>query len=484
MEICFLNRVINLSGVTFDSCEVVAGGLFVAIKGTKSDGHNFIDSAIEKGATTIICQWLPKVLHDGVEYIEVEHSDKALAQVASLFYGEPSKKIKLVGITGTNGKTTTATLLYDLFRKLGFGVGLISTVIYKINDTEIASSHTTPDAVKLNKLLSEMVAQGCSYCFMEVSSHSVCQHRIESLEFTGALFTNITHDHLDYHHTFAHYIAAKKGLFDALPKGAFALYNGDDRNGKVMIQNSAATAKSFGLKMMADYRCKVIESMFGGMQLMIDSKEVWVRFIGGFNAYNLLGVYATAVELGVDKEQVLCQISLLESVVGRFDYQISPQGVVAIVDYAHTPDALENVLSTIDGIRRPSQRIITVVGCGGDRDATKRPIMAKIAVEASDIAILTSDNPRFEEPNAILEDMLKGVAGEASYAGKYIVITDRAQAIATAVMMAKKSDAEAIKKGLYGDIILIAGKGHENYQDSQGVKVHFDDKEVVNSHLI
>ncbi len=484
MEICFLDKTIDITGVAFDSREVVPGGLFAAIKGTLSDGHNFIDSAIEKGATTIICEHLPTVLNNAVEYIEVEYSDKALAQVASKFYGEPSKHLKLVGVTGTNGKTTTATLLYDLFRRLGFGVGLISTVIYKINDKEIASSHTTPDSVKINQLLSEMVAEGCSYCFMEVSSHSVCQNRIESLQFAGALFTNITHDHLDYHHTFAHYIAAKKGLFDALPKDAFALYNGDDRNGKVMIQNCAAKGKSFGVKTMADYRCKIVESMFGGMQLSIDSKEVWVKFIGRFNAYNLLGIYATAVELGVDKDEVLRQLSLLDSVVGRFDYQISKDGVIAIVDYAHTPDALENVLSTIEEIRRPSQKIITVVGCGGDRDATKRPIMAKIAVENSDITILTSDNPRFEEPNAILADMEKGLSDIGNNSGRHITITDRAQAIATAAMMANKSDAEKLKKGIYGDIILIAGKGHENYQDSKGMKSHFDDKEEINRHLI
>ncbi len=483
MEICFLDNKFTAAGVAFDSREVVSGGLFVAVRGTQVDGHSYINTAIERGATTIICEELPQEKVSGVNYIVVEHSEKVLAQVASSYYGEPSTKLKLVGVTGTNGKTTTATLLYDLFRGLGYKVGLISTVIYKIDDTEIASSHTTPDSVKLNQLLSQMVDAGCSYCFMEVSSHSIAQSRIEGLTFAGGLFTNITHDHLDYHKTFPEYIKAKKGFFDMLPKAAFALYNGDDRNGSVMVQNCVARTKSFGVRTLSDYRCKIVEEMFGGMQLSIDSREVWVRFIGKFNAYNLLGVYAAALELGVERDDALRQLSLLESVVGRFDYRISVDGVISIVDYAHTPDALENVLTTIEEIRQPSQRIITVVGCGGNRDATKRPIMAQIAAQHSDLAILTSDNPRFEEPTAILADMEKGVTGVGAYAGKYLVVTERGQAIATSAIMAKRSTAEKIAKGVYGDIILIAGKGHENYQDACGVKSHFDDREEIDKHL-
>lgn len=481
MKIKFLNKNIELTKVAFDSREVVKGSLFAAVKGTATDGHNFIDKAIENGATTIVCEVAPQNRVQGVEYIEVEHSDKALAQIASLFYGEPSKKLKLVGVTGTNGKTTTATLLYDLFTRMGHKVGLISTVVYKIMDDQFAASHTTPDSVRLNELLSLMVERGCTYCFMEVSSHSICQNRIESLHFTGGIFTNITHDHLDYHGTFAEYIKAKKRFFDGLPKGAFALYNGDDKNGRIMVQNCNASVKSFALTTGADYKCKIIESLMGSMLLRIDNKEVWVKFIGGFNAYNLLGVYAAAIELGADKEQVLTDMSLLTSVAGRFDYVISENGITAIIDYAHTPDALENVLKTIEEVRTPNQRVITVVGCGGNRDKTKRPEMALIAAQMSDFTILTSDNPRNESPEEILNDMVGGLKNSPSnFAGKYLVITDRREAIGAAVVMAHGSSPEKIARGEMGDIILIAGKGHETYQEIKGVRSHFDDKEQIN----
>ena len=393
-----------------------------------------------------------------------------MAEIAKVFYGDPTKKLKMVGITGTNGKTTVATLLYDLFSKLGFKVGLISTVVYKIADKEIPSTHTTPDVIRLNKMLSEMVEIGCEYCFMEVSSHSVVQKRVWGLNFEGAVFTNITHDHLDYHKTFRNYIEAKQGLFDNLKKGSFALYNGDDKNGTVMVQNSKAVKSSFALASLADFKCNVLESYFEGTLLEIDGAEVWVRLIGDFNAYNILSIYAVGRLLGVDKDTLLTNISLLTTVAGRFDYVTSPDGVTAIVDYAHTPDALDNVISTIRGIKSESQKVICVVGCGGDRDKTKRPEMARIAVENSDFVILTSDNPRTESPDAILADMIEGVKDKVELCSKYITISDRREAIKMANIMAKKESK---------DIILIAGKGHETYQDVLGVKSHFSDKEEI-----
>ncbi|MEG1934921.1 MAG: UDP-N-acetylmuramoyl-L-alanyl-D-glutamate--2,6-diaminopimelate ligase, partial [Rikenellaceae bacterium] len=481
MEITYLNNAIELTKVVFDSREVVSGSLFVAVKGLATDGHNFIDKAIESGATTIVCETMPTKNIEGIKYIVVEHSDKALAQIASLFYGEPSKKLKLVGVTGTNGKTTTATLLYDLFTRMGHKVGLISTVVYKVIEEQFVASHTTPDSVRLNSLLAMMVEKGCDYCFMEVSSHSICQNRIESLHFAGGIFTNITHDHLDYHGTFAEYIKAKKRFFDELPKNAFAIYNGDDKNGKVMMQNCKASVKSFALTSGADYKCKIIESLMGSMLLRIDTKEVWVKFIGKFNAYNLLGVYAAAMELGADRDTLLLDMSMLTSVAGRFEYVISTNGITAIIDYAHTPDALENVLKTIEEVRTPSQRIITVVGCGGNRDKTKRPEMAQIAAQMSDFTIFTSDNPRNELPEEILSDMTAGLkSSDICYQGKYLVVTDRREAIGAAVAMAHGVSLEKIERGEMGDIILIAGKGHETYQEIKGVRTHFDDKEQIN----
>ena len=467
--LCYLSVVGELDGrevdsVEFDSRRVQANSLFVAIEGVSIDGHQYIDGAIRSGANVVICETLPSEVVEGVTYICVEDSNIALGRVANNFYGHPSRKLKLVGITGTNGKTTTATLLYDLFRALGYKVGLISTVIYRINDKDVFSTHTTPDALSLNRLLSEMVDVGCEYCFMEVSSHSIVQGRISGLEFVGGVFSNITHDHLDYHKTFAEYIRAKKLFFDNLPKGSFALVNADDKNGSVMVQNSGATVYKYSLQNVVDFRCKISEMLFDGMLLSIDSVELWVSFLGRFNAYNLLSVYGTAILLGAEKGEVLCAMSGLKSVNGRFEYVRSQSGLTAIVDYAHTPDALENVISTINEIRTPDQKLFVVVGCGGDRDATKRPKMANIAASDSDLAILTSDNPRHENPDDILTQMRAGLEPKA----RYLVITDRREAIKSAVMMASG-----------GDIILVAGKGHETYQDVQGVKHHFDDKEEI-----
>ena len=460
----------SVTSITFDSRSAVAGSIFVAIKGTQNDGHNFIEKAIENGCSAIICQVLPTDLIDDVTYIVVEDSEKAVAEITKVFYGNPTSKLKLVGVTGTNGKTTVATLLYDLFTKLGYKVGLISTVVYKIGEKEIPSTHTTPDVIRLNKMFAEMVDVGCEYCFMEVSSHSIIQKRVWGLNFDGAVFTNITHDHLDYHGTFRNYIDAKRGLFDNLKKGSFALYNGDDKNGSIMVQNSKAVKNSFALSCLADFKCEVLESHFEGTLLEIDGAEVWVRLIGDFNAYNILSIYAVGRLLGVEKDALLANISLLTTVAGRFDYVTSPDGVTAIVDYAHTPDALINVLNTTRGIKSSSQRVICVVGCGGDRDKTKRPEMARIAVENSDFVIFTSDNPRTESPEAILDDMVAGVKDNIEFNSKYTVISDRREAIRSAMLMAKKE---------CKDIILIAGKGHETYQDVQGVKSHFSDKEEI-----
>lgn len=473
------NEEVGINKIEFDSRKTGRGDMFVAIRGTEADGHDYISKAIQNGACVIVCDTLPAEINPGVTYVRVEDTGEALGRMASNFYHHPSAKLKLVGITGTNGKTTTATLLYELFRKLGHKAGLISTVAYRIDDEEIPSEHTTPDAVSLNRMLHEMVRQGCGYCFMEVSSHSLIQHRIDGLSFAGGLFTNLTQDHLDYHHTFAEYLKAKKLFFDNyLPKGTFALVNLDDRNGRVMVQNTKAAVKTYAVKSFADYRCKVVESHFDGMLLNIDAAEVWVQFIGRFNAYNLLGAYAVARELGVGKEEILLILSELKPVAGRFEYLSSPAGVTAIIDYAHTPDALGNVLATINQIRTGSQKIITVVGCGGNRDKGKRPLMARIAVENSDFVIFTTDNPRFEDPADILNDMTAGVDAPR-YNGKYITVPDRREAIKTAVIMAKGVNGNNMPAGGKGNIILVAGKGHETYQEINGVKHPFDDKQEI-----
>lgn len=460
------NTSINVDALTFDSRKVKPGSCFFAIRGSQNDGHSYIAKAIEMGATAIVCETIPDVYPENITFIQVKDSSVALGHAASAFYGNPSQKLKLIGITGTNGKTTTVTLLYRMVRRMGYKAGLLSTVINYIDGTEVPSTHTTPDSIQLNDLLKQMVDAGCDYCFMEVSSHSVVQNRIAGLSFAGGIFSNITHDHLDYHKTFAEYLKAKKRFFDDLPSEAFALTNTDDRNGMVMVQNTRAKVYTYSLRSMADFRCKVIESHFDGMMLNVDGVEVWTRLIGQFNAYNLLAIYATLVILGFDKNDVLTGISDVTPVAGRFEYIQSGHGVTAVVDYAHTPDALENVLKTINEIKSDSQRLITVVGAGGNRDKTKRPVMAKVAAELSDIVILTSDNPRFEEPTEIINDMKAGV--DAQLAKKVVSIVDRREAIRTACMLALK-----------GDIIMVAGKGHENYQEISGIKHHFDDKEVL-----
>lgn len=448
----------------FDSRKVVPGTLFFATRGTQADGHAYIPAAVAAGAAAVVCEELPAERPVGVTFVQVPDSTVALGQVASAFYGNPSRRLKLVGVTGTNGKTTTATLLYRMFRRLGYKAGLISTVVYCVDEREIPSTHTTPDSIRLNGMMAEMVEAGCDYCFMEVSSHSLVQHRTAGLAFVGGIFSNITHDHLDYHKTFAEYIRAKKLFFDGLPAGAFALTNADDRNGMVMVQNTKATVKTYALQSFADFRCRIVETLLDGMLLNLDGSEVWVKFLGRFNAYNLTSVYATALLLGARRDEVLRILSDLTSVDGRFEPIHSKEGVTAIVDYAHTPDALQNVIGTINEIRKKDQRLYVVVGCGGNRDATKRPEMAKIAVDGSDMAVLTSDNPRLEEPGAIIEQMKSGLEPGA----RYLAITDRREAIKAAVALARP-----------GDIILVAGKGHETYQDVGGVKHHFDDREEV-----
>ena len=448
----------------FDSRKVVPGTLFFATRGTQADGHAYIPAAVAAGAAAVVCEELPAERPVGVTFVQVPDSTVALGQVASAFYGHPSRRLKLVGVTGTNGKTTTATLLYRMFRRLGYKAGLISTVVYCVDDREIPSTHTTPDSIRLNAMMAEMVEAGCDYCFMEVSSHSLVQHRTAGLAFVGGIFSNITHDHLDYHKTFAEYIRAKKLFFDGLPAGAFALTNADDRNGMVMVQNTKATVKTYALQSFADFRCRIVETLLDGMLLNLDGSEVWVKFLGRFNAYNLTSVYATALLLGARRDEVLRILSDLTSVDGRFEPIHSKEGVTAIVDYAHTPDALQNVIGTINEIRKKDQRLYVVVGCGGNRDATKRPEMAKIAVDGSDMAVLTSDNPRLEEPGAIIEQMKSGLEPGA----RDLAITDRREAIKAAVALARP-----------GDIILVAGKGHETYQDVGGVKHHFDDREEV-----
>ena len=456
---------VDVKDIQFDSRKVAAGTLFVAQRGTKVDGHTYIAGAVEKGAVAVVCEELPESMADGVAYVKVADSSNALGLMAANWYGHPSEQLTLVGITGTNGKTTTVTLLHRMFRQLGYHVGLVSTIVNKIDEEEIATGHTTPDALELNQLLRRMVDAGCKYAFMEVSSHAVVQQRIAGVRFAGAIFSNITHDHLDFHKTMANYISAKKGFFDGLDKDAWALVNVDDKNGRVMVQNTKASVHTYALQHNADIVCKIVENTFEGMHLMIDGKELWCRLVGRFNAYNMLAIYGAAVLCGVDKDEALRILSSLEAAPGRFQY-VNGRGITGIVDYAHTPDALQNVISTIDGIRRKNQQLITVVGCGGDRDRTKRPEMAKIAVEGSDKVVLTSDNPRTENPDAILDEMEAGLTPQQLC--RVVRITDRRQAIRTACMMAKE-----------GDIVLVAGKGHETYQEVNGVRHHFDDVEEL-----
>ncbi|MCY1721483.1 UDP-N-acetylmuramoyl-L-alanyl-D-glutamate--2,6-diaminopimelate ligase [Prolixibacteraceae bacterium Z1-6] len=456
----------EIKGIEFDSRKVEQDFAFVAQRGVHVDGHKFINKAIEMGASVVVCEEIPAEIPAEITFVEVADSNQVLGELASAFYDFPSKKMKVVGVTGTNGKTSIATLLHKLFLLQGYNVGLISTISYKINEHEETASHTTPNALKIQKLLAEMVSEGCGFCFMEVSSHAIHQKRIAGIEFAGGIFTNITHDHLDYHKTFAEYIKAKKSFFDELSGDAFAITNIDDKNGLVMLQNTKATKLTYSNRAMADYRCKVIESHFDGMLLNLDSQEIWTRFVGLFNASNLLAVYATAVELGQDKDEVLAVISNLHPVQGRFETIRSLDGKYAVVDYAHTPDALKNVLAAITEIRTRNEQVITVVGAGGDRDKIKRPEMAREALLASDKVILTSDNPRTENPVEILKDMEAGV--EPKYKNKVVTIESRRDAIKTAAMLAQP-----------GDIILIAGKGHENYQEINGVKHHFDDLEEI-----
>ncbi len=461
---------VAVESVTFDSRAVETFSLFIAIRGTQVDGHDYIQSAIDAGCVAIVCEEIPDQPPAEVSFVRVKNSSIALAYIASNFYDEPSAKLKLVGVTGTNGKTTNATLLYNLFKGLGNKCGLISTVEYKVGDQSLPATHTTPDAIALNKLMADMVETGCTHCFMEVSSHAIVQHRTVGLHFDGAVFTNITHDHLDYHKTFDEYIKAKKTLFDELPETAFALYNSDDKHGSVMVQNTKARKLSFGLKGMAEYKAKIIDNQFNGLQLEIDNNEFWSRLVGGFNAYNLLGVYATALLLGEESMAVLTEMSNLQSVDGRFQYLRTEDGISGIVDYAHTPDALQNVLSTIKDIRTGNEQVITVVGCGGDRDAEKRPKMAAIACDMSDKVILTSDNPRSESPEGIITEMQQGV--DPVHHKKVLSITDRREAIRTACALSES-----------GDIILVAGKGHEKYQEINGERFPFDDLEVLGEAL-
>jgi len=456
----------EITGVNIDSRRIETGHLFVAMKGTQTDGHAYIGKAITQGAAAILCEDMPESTVDGVTYIQVESTEDVVGEVATTFYGDPSRHLKLVGVTGTNGKTTIATLLYNMFRKLGYKCGLLSTVCNYIEDEQIPADHTTPDPIALNQLLSRMVQAGCQYAFMECSSHAIAQKRIGGLKFAGGIFTNLTRDHLDYHKTFENYRDAKKAFFDGLSKGAFAITNADDKNGMVMVQNTKATVKTYSTRSMADFRAKILECHFGGMYLEIDGREVGVQFIGKFNVSNLLAVYGAAIMLGEKPDNVLLVMSTLKSVSGRLDPVHSPEGYTAIVDYAHTPDALENVLKAIHEVLNGKGQVITVCGAGGNRDKGKRPLMAQEAVKQSDKVIITSDNPRFEEPQAIIDDMLAGLT--AQQMKKVISIVDRKEAIRTACMMAQK-----------GDVILVAGKGHENYQEVCGVKHHFDDKEVL-----
>jgi UDP-N-acetylmuramoyl-L-alanyl-D-glutamate--2,6-diaminopimelate ligase len=461
---------VAIQKVEFDSRKVATNDVFVAIRGSVSNGHDYIEKAIKQGASVIICDTFPDVIVPGITYALVKDTNSALAYLAANYYGNPSQNMKLVGVTGTNGKTTIATLLYQLFKKAGYKVGLISTVKIKVDEETIPATHTTPDSLTINYYLNQMNEVGVEYCFMEVSSHGIHQKRTEGLTFAGGIFTNLSHDHLDYHKTFAEYRDVKKSFFDALPKTAFALTNSDDKNGMVMLQNTQAKKLTYALKTYADYKAQILENQLSGLLLKVNDNEVWVRLIGSFNAYNLLAIYGTAVELGLESLEVLRLLSELESVSGRFQFIVSAGNITAIVDYAHTPDALENVLSTIEDIRTKNEQLITVVGCGGDRDTAKRPIMANIAAKNSDVAIFTSDNPRTEDPQSILDAMEKGV--EIQNQRKTLSILDRAQAIKTACQMANS-----------GDIILIAGKGHETYQEINGVRHHFDDMEKVTEYL-
>lgn len=460
------NEEIEVKGIEIDSRNIKEDYAFIAIKGTQADGHNYIEKATELGATTIICENLPEKLNKEVTYIVVNNTEDIVGKIATTFYGNPTEKLDLVGVTGTNGKTTIATLLYDMFRSFGYKVGLISTVCNYVDGEAIPTEHTTPDPITLNRLLGRMADEGCKYAFMEVSSHSVAQKRIGGLKFAGGIFTNLTRDHLDYHKTVENYLKAKKAFFDELPKTAFALTNADDKNGMVMVQNTKAKVATYSLRTMADFKGKVLEDGFEGMLMDINNTEVNVQFIGKFNAYNLLAVYGAANLLGKKPEEILLQLSTLRPVNGRFDSVRSPKGYTAIVDYAHTPDALVNVLNAIHDVLKGRGNVITVVGAGGNRDKGKRPIMAQESVKQSDRVIITSDNPRFEEPQDIINDMLAGLNKEEMK--KVLAITDRKEAIRTACMLAQQ-----------GDVVLIAGKGHENYQDIKGVKYHFDDKEIV-----
>lgn len=461
------NMATDVKSICIDSRKVQPGDLFIAVKGTVSDGHQFIDKAIQNGATAVVCETMPVATVGAVVYVQVADSAEAAGIIAHNYYGLPTTKLKLTGVTGTNGKTTIATLLYKLFMALGYHCGLISTVENKIGAKTILATHTTPDAISLNALLHQMAEEGCSHVFMEVSSHAIHQRRIKGVVFAGGIFSNITHDHLDYHKTFNEYIQVKKKFFDDLPKEAFAITNIDDKRGMVMVQNTQANIKTYSLRALSDYKGKVLDNSIMGLQMMIDQQEVHFRLIGEFNAYNLLAVYGTAVCLGENKQEVLTQLSTLTGAEGRFDYMVSPvEKIIAIVDYAHTPDALLNVLLTIKKLRTGNEQVITVAGCGGNRDATKRPVMAEVACEHSDKVIFTSDNPRFEDPLAIIRDMEAGVPAAARR--KTISIENRREAIKTAINLAGPDD-----------IVLVAGKGHETYQDVQGVKSHFDDKEVV-----
>jgi UDP-N-acetylmuramoyl-L-alanyl-D-glutamate--2,6-diaminopimelate ligase len=461
------NDITEFNQVCFDSRVVSKNDLFVAVSGTLSDGHKYISDVVSKGASAIVCETLPDILSTTCCWIQVENSALALAQIAAAFYGHPSKELKLVGVTGTNGKTTIATSLYNLVQKLGYKAGLLSTIRNFVSGTEFPATHTTADALSVNKMLRTMVDLGCAYCFMEVSSHAIHQHRVSALHFEGGIFTNLTHDHLDYHKTFIDYIHAKKAFFDALPETAFALTNVDDKNGKVMLQNTRAKKRDYSIRGMADYRAKILEHHFQGMLLQINGVELWTRLIGRFNASNITAVYGAACELGFETEELLVALSSLSAVEGRFETIRSANDITAIVDYAHTPDALQNVLDTILDIKDVNASILTVVGAGGNRDKTKRPEMAAIAAKMSNKVILTSDNPRNEDPAEIIADMLKDL--DLSLAAKIISNVNRKEAIRTAVMLAKS-----------GDVILVAGKGHETYQEIMGVKTHFDDKEIIN----
>lgn len=470
-----LNSVIGstsvaINNIDFDSRNISHNDAFIAIPGTQVDGHKFIDASIEQGATAIICETLPSEFVKGVTYVQVDSSSQALAVMASNYYGVPSENLKLVGITGTNGKTTIATLLYQLFKKAGFKVGLLSTVRVMIDNKEYSATHTTPDSISINRYLKEMNDEGVEFCFMEVSSHGIHQNRTEGLVFTGGVFTNLSHDHLDYHKTFAEYRDVKKSFFDKLPSKAFALVNADDKNGLVMLQNTKAKKFTYALKTYADYKAQILENQFGGLLIKLNDNEVWTRLIGSFNAYNLTAIYGTADLLGLEKDEILRLISELESVSGRFQYLISDEKITAIIDYAHTPDALKNVLETINSIRTKNEELITVVGCGGDRDKAKRPIMGQISAALSTKVIFTSDNPRSEVPEIIIEEMEKGV--EPLNFKKTMSIVDRKQAIKTACQLARPND-----------IILIAGKGHETYQEINGNRIDFDDFKITKEFL-